>query len=110
MATNLFEIKKRFNATTYGPWKIYENEEGTCIGAAEDHPQLKSPAPVVSMAHSSEGKKIHISKDNADFIAHSKEDVDWLINHIEHLYKFMNDSALSQVSYDIVRDDEDDEN
>lgn len=107
MATNLYEIKKRFKATTPGPWRIFENEEGTCIGTEESHPQLKSPAHVVAMEYSKDGKKINISKDNAEFIAHSKEDVEWLINYIEHLNKFINDSASSQVSYDIVRDEED---
>lgn len=83
MDARLCEIKERFQSTTFGHWKIYENEEGTCIGAVEDHPQLKSPAPVVTMAYSRDGKKIYISKDNAEFIAHSKEDMDWLIKTVE---------------------------
>lgn len=83
MDGRLKEIKERFTSTTYGHWKIYENEEGTCIGGVEDHPQLKYPAPVVTMGYSKDGKKIWISKANAEFIAHSKEDVDWLIKQAE---------------------------
>lgn len=107
LATSLYEIKKRLKATTHGPWKVYENEEGTCIGSVEDHPQLKSPEQIICMAYSSEGKKIHISKEDADFIAHSKEDVTWLIEELTRLHKLINDSAFSgKISYDIVRDGE----
>ena len=46
---------------------------------------------------------------NSTTYGHCKEDVEWLVNYVEHLHKLMNESALSHVSYDIVRDDRDDE-
>lgn len=105
---SISDIKKRLSATTYGDWKVYENEDGTCIGGAEDHPQLKGPAPVVSMAYGKDGKKIYINEENAEFIVHAKQDIAWLIGYAESLERlYESQLELQGPSWQIVSDRED---
>lgn len=87
----LDEIKKRFNNTTGGNWKVYETDEGPHIGTVEDHPQLQGPNHVVVMATSVKdktSKRIIIGKNDANFIAESKRDMQWLIEQAEKVEQF----------------------
>ena len=89
MKQRLEEIKKRFMNTTGGDWEVYETDEGTHIGTAQNHPQLRSPSPVVVMSTSltEPRKKVFIKKEDAAFIAHSKSDIRFLLNLIDVLQR-----------------------
>lgn len=69
---------------TKPPYKIYKKVHSTkygdvneiLIGTEYEHPQLKAPAPVITMCTSVVGdgtllKTIHISEDDAEFIVRS---------------------------------------
>lgn len=81
----LFQIKDRLEKTTYGKWKVYKNEDGVCIGTEHDHPQLKSPMPIITMATRAiePQRQIWMTDENAEFIIHAKEDIEFLLAEIE---------------------------
>lgn len=87
----LFQIKERLENTSYGRWKIYKNEDGVCIGTEEDHPQLKSPMPIITMATrvKEPQRQIWISDENAEFISHAKEDIEFLLAEVYKLQKLV---------------------
>lgn len=89
--TRMDAIKGRFEDSTHGDWKVYETNEGVCIGTALDHPQLKSPNPVVSMSTWAEAphKRIYMRKEDAVFIAHAKKDMGFLLQKVEYLEEEM---------------------
>lgn len=78
-------IKERFQQATYGDWKVYQTDEGLHIGTAHDHPQLKGPSQVVCMSTWVEKphKRVYMTEDDAAFIAHSKEDIRYLLQQAE---------------------------
>lgn len=83
------EIKNRVENASYGKWKIYKNEDGVCIGTEDEHPQLKSPMPIITMATRVKEPQRHIwiADENAEFIAHAKEDIEFLLAEVERLQK-----------------------
>ncbi|WP_339260922.1 hypothetical protein [Lysinibacillus sp. FSL K6-3209] len=80
-------IKERALNATDGPWQVYEMEDGTHIGTAEHHPQLKSPMHVVTMIYWGDKphSRVFIDKDNAEFIKHAITDVPALVAEVERL-------------------------
>lgn len=80
-------IKERALNATDGPWQVYEMEDGTHIGTAEHHPQLKSPMHVVTMSYWGDKphSRVFIGKDNAEFIKHAITDVPALVAEVERL-------------------------
>lgn len=84
-------IKERALNATDGPWQVYEMEDGTHIGTAEHHPQLKSPMHVVTMSYWGDKphSRVFIDKDNAEFIKHAITDVPALVAEVERLMKGM---------------------
>lgn len=91
MTIDLQAIKERVVKATIGPWKVFKSQEGTQIGTAYDHPQIKGPVQIVSGAIKINGHEaihqVYISDDNADFIAHSREDISKLVAEVEQLQK-----------------------
>lgn len=88
MPLDLQAIKEREKSASRGPWKVYKNERvGVGIGTEYEHPQLKSPNPIVTTALHREGEaiRIYISKSDADFIANARQDVPALITEVESL-------------------------
>lgn len=82
---NLEEIKQRESKATKGEWKIYNEDFGKAIGTVEHHPQLQAPTPIVTLGLGKGGHKIHINENNADFIAHARQDIPDLIAEVENL-------------------------
>lgn len=85
--TRFLEIKDRISNATYGPWKVYESDEGILIGTVDNHPQLKAPAPVITMGTfvQEPHKRVYMDSEDADFIAHSRQDIEWLVQKLEKL-------------------------
>lgn len=96
--TRINEIRERAENASYGKWKIYRNEDGINIGTEEDHPQLKSPMPIVGIAirATEPNRHIYISDVNAEFIANSHDDVEFLLGEVERFT-----SALSDIAHHI---------
>ena len=85
-AEQLQAIKERAEYATDGPWKVVKSEEsGVQIGTTWEHGQLKVGVPVVTTAHGVGGTTIYINQNNAEFIAHAREDVPALIAEVEWL-------------------------
>jgi|GEM_PF-1595499 len=87
-------IKERALNATDGPWQVYEMEDGTHIGTAEHHPQLKSPMHVVTMIYWGDKphSRVFIDKDNAEFIKHAITDVPALVAEVEYLREMLRDT------------------
>lgn len=85
----LVAIYKRAKLATKGEWEVYEESDGTHIGTSWDHPQLKSPLPIVSLSVSVKEPhhRIHIDKEDAEFIAHAREDIPMLLDEVDRLRK-----------------------
>ena len=99
------KIEARASAASAGPWKVYKTpftltelgrQQGfkedrksvvNAIGQTWDHPQLKGPMAIVTTTHGPYYDPQHavkIEDDDADFIAHAREDVpalchDWRV-------------------------------
>lgn len=88
---DLVAIYKRTKLATAGEWKAYEKSDGMHIGTSWDHPQLKSPLPIVSLSVSVKEPhhRIHIDKEDAEFIAHARTDIPILLNEISRLKEDM---------------------
>lgn len=99
-AEKLNEIKERAEKATSGPWKIFKNEDGTLIGTAYAHPQLKDAVPVVGIAI--QGKEphriIYMDRVDAEFISHAREDVPKLVAEVERLNDEMADREQSHIT------------
>lgn len=82
----LAEIEARANAATTGPWRMYDgwgpSDDGyhrvLYIGSDDDL------ARVVDTEHGSED--VRIRKVDAEFIAHTREDVPWLIERLREAH------------------------
>lgn len=104
VAARLAEIKARAEKAMGGPWQVIENlpaisDLGTAEGVqavlperriftAWNHPQLQAPAGVVNVAVSpyfEPSRRVHIHQEDAEFIAHAREDVPWLVERIAQL-------------------------
>lgn len=97
---NLEAIKNREILATQGPWKIVKSEEtGVQIGTTWEHGQLEDCVPVVTTAHGVSGTTIYINDNNAEFIAHARQDVPALIAEIERL---QNELAKTQRLLDVT--------
>lgn len=58
-----------YDGHTPGPWKIVDDEVvGRSIHTDWDHPQLRGPAPVVSLMYSRHGARIYISDADTELI------------------------------------------
>lgn len=81
------EIRERMENASYGKWKVYKGADGVCIGTEENHPQLQSPMPIVTIVVGAEepSRRIWISDENAEFIAHSHDDMNFLLEENERL-------------------------
>lgn len=89
-------IKERVENTTKGPWKVVKSEEsGVQIGTTWEHGQLKAGVPVVTTAHGVGGTTIYINQNNAEFIAHAREDVPALIAEVERLRETLQTIAFT---------------
>lgn len=85
-AEELTKIKERAKKATNGPWKVYRDEFSVRIGTEYVHNQLKAPSPIVTEAYHVSGKPgIYISDNNADFIAHAREDIRLLLQREEEM-------------------------
>lgn len=104
MENRLKVIKERLSNTTYGHWKVYLSNEGTLIGTEYNHPQLLQPAPVITMSTAMEEpkKRIYIDDEDAEFIANSKADIEWLIKEFELMKK-----SLEEIAFDVKKEKED---
>lgn len=82
------EIRERMENASFGKWKTYKNEDGVCIGTEEDHPQLKAPVPIVGIAIrvKKPSRQVWINDQNAEFISHSKTDMELLLKEIDRLH------------------------
>jgi len=94
-------IEDRAAKALRGPWqaakvKLEPNEHGKAAGltnartdyelhTAWDHPQLGGPATVVSLAYGLYGTHVHIKPENAEFLAHAREDVPALVAEVRRL-------------------------
>lgn len=107
--TRIEEIRDRLQKGTPGPWRVYReenplNELGkktfpdgatqvqVSIHTSWEHGQLGGPAPVVCTQISPYFEKavtIHIRDNDAEFIAHSKDDVKFLLGEIERMKALM---------------------
>lgn len=91
----LSEIKVRCEAATCGPWKVFEDihEENKPflaerrIGTEWRHPQLEGSLPIVTLGTCKyePNHRVTISEDDARFIAHSRDDIPFLVEEIERL-------------------------
>jgi len=88
-AEQLQAIKEREKLASCGPWDVYENRNGVGIGTRFEHPQLKGPVPIIGSAVKRVGHEamhqVYIKKEDAEFIAHARQDVPTLIAEIERL-------------------------
>jgi hypothetical protein len=84
----LLEIEKRSEAATRGPWQVHRSLLGERqIGTLWDHPQIKGPLAIVTMSlHAVEPKhRVFIKEDDAEFIAHSRQDIQELVEEVKRL-------------------------
>jgi len=107
-AQHLAEIEARLAAASCGPWKVYARVRELSalgkekfpdglredvrtvryIGQTFDHPQLKAPAPIVTVSVSPYFVETHspdIEPANAEFIAHAPSDVAVLVEAVKAL-------------------------
>lgn len=101
----LEEIHNRVGNATAGQWKVYEKPDGKHIGTSWNHPQLKSPLPIVSLSiYTKEPHhRIYITEENAEFITHAREDVSALLDEIKRLrseLSFITNVDLLKNAYD----------
>lgn len=79
-------IKERVERATEGSWEVMKSDDkGVQIGTTWAHPQLKAAVPVVTTAKSLKGVTTYIKDDDAEFIAHARQDVPALIAEVERL-------------------------
>lgn len=81
----LRDIEKRANAATPGLWEVegYEGEYGMVYGVLHRPPDAKWPVDVVPCG---EGPGTYgAERDDAEFIAHAREDVPALIAEVRRL-------------------------
>lgn len=85
-AERLALIEQRHKATTAGPWRLVEVEETPRSGAAEVLPQpwtVYSDAPEFGTLIAVKPIRwMRADPADADFIAHSREDVPWLLEKL----------------------------
>lgn len=88
-------IKERVAKATQGPWKVFEDGNlklGRQIGTAWEHPQAKGPVGVVNLATSVKESEVehcvYIRAEDANFIAHARQDVPELIAEVERLKRY----------------------
>lgn len=100
------DIKQRLHATTSGDWKLFESQEGISIVATQDDTQSSPSAPIINTMHAELVRKIPIIKEDAEFIAHSKEDIAWLVEQTEELLEVFvvhnMQTKINKPSYQIV--------
>jgi len=99
-------IKERVENATNGPWQVYEMEDGTHIGTAEHHPQLKSPMHVVTMSYWGEKphSRVFIDQHNAEFIVNAIEDVPALVAEVERLSEELTQSNVERMKLVVDKD------
>lgn len=88
-------IKERALIATAGPWEVFKDmhtKGERQIGTAWAHPQAKGPVSVVTIATSVIGREakyfVYMQDDDANFIAHARQDVPELIAEVERLQRF----------------------
>lgn len=82
---DLAAIKERETKVTKGQWRVYNEKFGRAIGTVDHHAQLQAPMPIVTMGLGKTGYKVHIDENDAEFIAHARQDVSDLIEEVERL-------------------------
>lgn len=97
-------IRERLKRATRGPWKVYKTrytltelgrKQGfkedrvsvvNAIGTEWDHPQLKGPDAIVTTTHGpyyDPQHAVQIGNDDAEFIAHAREDIPYLLSLLD---------------------------
>lgn len=83
---DLEAIKERVARATEGSWEVVKSDKkGVQIGTTWAHPQIKAAVAVVTTAKSLKGVTTYIKDDDAQFIAHARQDVPALIAEVERL-------------------------
>lgn len=77
MTDRLVEIETRAEASTPGPWKLQKDTTGTYIWADSETTPNGLPPLVV--------RDEHLFTGNAEFIAHAREDISWLLAYVTRL-------------------------
>ena len=83
----LWEIKERCERATPGPWIINLEHQREMLSGRRILPAIEGPngvmvAPLLAPRYSN----AHISRNDAEFIAHSREDVPALVAEVERLW------------------------
>jgi hypothetical protein len=74
-------IKSRAHAATPGPWLAHDRGNGWEIAVTDERDEYGRPARLLP-----EGLRTDIGRrEDAEFIAHSRADVDWLVSEVERL-------------------------
>jgi len=86
MSIDLENIESRLNAATDGEWKVYTTPKGGHRGVSSSAYDHRIPN-IVRAEESYDGYGNGSSRADAEFIAHSKEDIKSLITEVKKLRK-----------------------
>ncbi len=89
--SRLEEIKERVKKATKGPWESSEN-----LG---DHSVQGPDGPVAAVTYAYAEGPISLDECDAEFIAHARDDIPWLLEHLKEAREVIEFYAKSSEKY-----------